>query len=48
MQTEEDNNVVNEEPPPPFLKTWNKLYALVFANLIVLIILFYLFTKVFE
>jgi len=48
MQTERENGIVNEESPPPFLKTWNKLYALVFGNLVVLIILFYIFTKVFE
>lgn len=48
MQTEEENKIVIEDPPPPFLKTWNKLYALVFTNLIILVFLFYIFTKVFE
>jgi hypothetical protein len=37
-----------EEESPPFLKSWNNIYSLVFLNLVVLIILFYIFTKVFE
>ncbi len=37
-----------EEEKPPVLKTWNNIYALVFLNLVVLIIFFYIFTKVFE
>jgi hypothetical protein len=30
---------------PPILGTWKKLYLFVFGQLVVLIILFYLFTK---
>jgi hypothetical protein len=33
---------------PPIFKTWRRLYWLVFLNLIFLVILFYIFTKVFE
>ncbi|MEJ2543837.1 MAG: hypothetical protein P8Y99_07195 [Calditrichaceae bacterium] len=38
----------SKEDKPPILKTWKRLYSLVFLNLVVLIILFYLFTKAFE
>lgn len=33
---------------PPVFKKWNSVYLVVFINLVVLIILFFLFTKVFE
>jgi hypothetical protein len=33
---------------PPILTSWRRLYAVVLGELAVLIILFYLFTKVFE
>jgi hypothetical protein len=36
------------EEKPPILKTWNNLYALVISVLIILIVVFYLFTKHFE
>ncbi|MDP2884064.1 MAG: hypothetical protein Q8P51_03485 [Ignavibacteria bacterium] len=45
----------NSKPPevepdssPPFLRSWRRLYAVVLGELVVLIILFYLFTKAFE
>jgi len=38
----------SEVSPPPFLGKWRNIYAAVFLNLAVLILLFYLFTKVFE
>ena len=37
-----------ESENPPFLKTWKNFYMLVLGNLIVLLILFYLFTGFFE
>jgi len=37
-----------EESPPPFLGSWKNIYSLVLLNLAILILLFYLFTKVFE
>jgi len=46
-QTEKKVPEDAEEKPPVF-KTWNSVYALVFLNLIILIIFFYIFTKVFE
>jgi hypothetical protein len=36
------------EEKPPILKTWKNLYALVIGVLIILIVVFYLFTKHFE
>lgn len=36
------------EEKPPVFKSWRTLYWLVFLNLVLLIILFYIFTKVFE
>jgi hypothetical protein len=33
--------------PPPVLKTWNRIYALVLLNLLLCILLFRLFAKVF-
>jgi len=38
----------DEQSPPPFLKSWRNIYLLVLANLAVLIILFYLFTKAYQ
>ncbi len=35
------------EEKPPFLSSWKKVYSIVFLNLVVLVILFYLFTKYF-
>ena len=35
------------EEPPPILGTWNRLYAAVVMYLVVIIILFFIFEKVF-
>ena len=43
-----DNFEKNIEDKPPFLGSWNKIYSLVLGELIVLIVLFYLFTKAFS
>jgi hypothetical protein len=48
MESKQEINLVNDDPAPPILKTWKKLYAFVLGNLFVFIILFYIFTKVFE
>ncbi|MCH7973492.1 MAG: hypothetical protein IH949_06340 [Bacteroidetes bacterium] len=42
------NDKLNENEKPPFFKSWKGWYFLVLGNLAFLIILFYLFTKVFE
>ncbi|HVT44977.1 MAG TPA: hypothetical protein VMT00_11345 [Thermoanaerobaculia bacterium] len=36
------------EEPPPFGRSWKRLYSLVLVLLAVQIIIFYVFTKVFE
>jgi hypothetical protein len=36
------------EEKPPLLKTWNKLYGLVIAVLVVVIVLLYAFTNYFK
>jgi hypothetical protein len=35
------------EPPPPVGGSWRSLYAVVLINLAALVVLFYLFTRVF-
>ncbi len=37
-----------DEAPPSFVKSWKQLYTVVIGELIVLIILFYLFTLYFS
>ena len=37
-----------KEEKPPILKSWKNLYILVIGVLVVLIVLFYFFTKHFE
>lgn len=37
-----------DEEAAPIFGSWNKIYSLVFGELIFLVILFYIFTKVFE
>jgi len=44
----EENSQNISEDKPPFLGSWNKIYFFVFGELILLIALFYLFTKVFS
>ncbi len=40
--------MMHEEEPPPIGKTWNRLYAAVLIELVLLVVFFYAFTKVFE
>ena len=35
------------EPPPPLLGSWNRLYALVVGELLLLVLLFLIFTWAF-
>jgi len=48
MSTETKDKKAKDEEKPPLFSSWKRLYALVLLNLIVLIVLFYLFTKAFE
>jgi hypothetical protein len=34
--------------PPPIFKTWKRFYGAVAGNLVFLLILFYIFTRIFE
>jgi hypothetical protein len=43
----EEKSLQQEEMPPIF-KTWKRFYLVVLLNLVVLIVLFYSFTKAFE
>jgi len=38
---------VAPEEPPPFLGTWRRLYSVILLYLIVIILLFYCFTRAF-
>jgi len=48
MNKDVDKNSLAEDDIPPIFNSWNKLYGFVFSTLVVLVILFYLFTKAFE
>jgi len=45
-----DDKIKNstEDSRPPIFGSWNKLYGFVFFTLVLLVLLFYLFTKAFE
>ena len=45
VPTEPDDSDID---PPPFFKTWKGLYTWVLWQLVVTIVGFYLFTKLFE
>jgi hypothetical protein len=38
----------HNDDTPPVLGSWGKIYTLVFFNLVILVILFYYFTRIFE
>lgn len=44
--SEESNSILDEKPP--FFKNWKQIYLLVIAVLLVMILLFYLFTVSFS
>ena len=47
--SEFDGNPDNQEnESPPFFKSWNGVYVFLMGNLFFLILLFYLFTRLFE
>jgi hypothetical protein len=43
-----ENLFSEEEPSPPPFKTWKAWYSLVLGNLALLIILFYILTRILE
>jgi len=48
MNKDDDKKKLTEDDIPPIFNSWNKLYGFVFFTLVVLVFLFYLFTKAFE
>jgi hypothetical protein len=48
MKTEEHEIEGGDEGKLPLVSSWRNLYTLVLVNLVVLIALFYAFTKAFE
>jgi hypothetical protein len=44
----EDPPRLGQDEPPPFLGTWRNVYCAVLIYLVVLISLFYVFTRVFS
>ena len=48
MAEEHNHQNPDIEEAPPFFKSWKGWYALVLFNLVALIALFYVFTKIFE
>ncbi|MDP4174107.1 MAG: hypothetical protein Q8933_09080 [Bacteroidota bacterium] len=48
QESESKTRSQDDEERPPILSSWRQLYLLVFLNLVVLIILFYTFTKLFS
>jgi len=48
MEEHNQNKNEIEEEKPPVLSSWKQIYAIVFLNLIVMIILFYIFTRLFS
>ncbi len=47
MDEKQDLNETEDSPPPRF-KSWNTIYMLVLGNLALMVVLFYIFTKVFN
>jgi hypothetical protein len=48
MKTEEPDIERGDEGKPPVFSSWKSWYVLVLVNLVVLIVLFYVFMKAFE
>ena len=48
MNPHENLDSKQDSDSPPILKTWSRLYSLLLTELVLLIILFYLFMKIFS
>ncbi len=48
MESIKANKKDNADEKPPVLKSWKQVYSVVFLNLVILIILFYIFTRIFS
>jgi len=45
---DENQEIEFKDNPPPGFKSWKTIYLIVLGNLALLIVLFYIFTKVFN
>ncbi len=48
MENERIENKEIDQEKPPILSSWKRLYTVVLLNLVLLIVLFYIFTKAFD
>jgi hypothetical protein len=48
VQPSKQESSAPREEPPPFLKTWRRVYLSVISWLVFLIVVFYLFSRVFS
>lgn len=48
METNSPESAATEARRAPLLTYWTKLYLAVFLNLVVIVVLLYIFTKIFE
>lgn len=48
MEQNKPANQSEEQELPPFVKTWKQFYRLLIGWLVLLVLLFYAFTKYFE
>jgi len=48
MENERIEKEETDQEKPPILSSWKRLYTVVLLNLVLLIVLFYLFTKAFD
>jgi len=48
MENERIEKEEIDQEKPPLLASWKRLYTVVLLNLVLLILLFYLFTKAFD
>ncbi|HPG38759.1 MAG TPA: hypothetical protein PLP19_14215 [bacterium] len=48
MIDQQEKKSSNDIEKPPLLSSWPKLYLVVFLNLVLLVVLFYIFTKYFS
>ena len=48
MTQESNRKELAPDEPPPFGRSWATLYVAVLINLAILVLLFYLFTRVFS
>jgi len=47
-ETDQSSKEHAQDEPPPFGRSWAVLYAAVLINLLLLVLIFYTFTKAFE